>query len=66
MLSLELHATHQHHPEEICILVVPTSYNLVLNEGVVDLLVVSVFALVVADEHECGVEAGDEVADQEV
>lgn len=66
MLSLELHTTHQNHPEKVGILIVSACDDLVLDKGMVYLLVIAVLALVVTDEDKRGVKASDQVSDEEV
>lgn len=66
VFGLELHSPHEHEPPEVALDVVPAGHDLVVHEAHVDFLVDPVLPLVVADEHEGGVESPNEVADHEV
>ena len=52
MFGLELHSAHQNEPEKISMLVISTRDDLVVNEVVFDVLIISVFPFVISDQDE--------------
>lgn len=66
MLSLELHSSHHNQPEEVCFLVVSAGYNLMVNEAVVDLSIISVFIFMVSDQDKSCIESTNQISQQEV
>ncbi len=51
VFSLELHAAHQYDPEEVGVFVVSAGDDLVFDERVADLFVVSMFSFVISDQN---------------
>ena len=66
MLCLELHSAHENKPEQIILTVISAGDNLVVNEGSLNFLIVSLLALVIADQNEGGVEACEKLTQDEV
>jgi hypothetical protein len=66
MFCLVLHTAHHQEPEEVLVAVVTASDNLVIHKGHLGVLCKPLLLLVVADEDESGVEAGEEGADEPV
>lgn len=63
---MKLHSSHEDEPEEVGLLVVSAGDDLVFNEGVFDLLIVSVFPFVVSNEDKGRVEPSQEISQQKV
>jgi len=49
MLGLELHSSHQKKPEEVLFSIVSACKKLMINEGNIEILLISFFAFVVSD-----------------
>lgn len=66
VLGLELHATHQNEPEEICVFIVSAGNYLMVNESVLDLLVIFVFLFVISDQNECRVKSTQKISQNKI
>ena len=51
VFGLKLHAAHQDDPEEIGLFVVSASDDLMIDEGMLDFLVVSVFPFMISNKN---------------
>ena len=66
VFSLELHAAHEDEPEEVGVFVVSAGDDLVVDEGVLNFFVISVFSFVVSNQDKGRVEASQQVAQHKV